>query len=290
MDFFLENDQIRVGIKSLGAELFSVAHKVHNLQYMWNADAAYWAKTSPVLFPIVGTLKSNVFSYRGKQYTLPRHGFAREMDFSIIRQSDYEVEFAIADTPSTLEKYPFHFSFSLIYAIRGSSLQVTYKVKNTGGELLYFSVGGHPAFATPLVKGTLYTDYYFQFNREETAPRWPISKDGLIENTPENFLKHSNKVQLDRDLFYQDAIVLKHLNSDSISLRNNINGNGLDFHFKGFPYLGLWAARNADFVCIEPWCGIADSVDHNQDITMKEGIESLEEGKQWTRSWSVEFY
>ena len=290
MDFFLENDQLRVGIKSLGAELFSVEHKVHNLQYMWNGDANYWAKTSPVLFPIVGTLKSNAFSYRGNQYTLSRHGFAREMEFKIVRQSDYDIEFNITDTSSTLEKYPFHFSLSLIYAIRGSSLQVTYRMKNTAEDVLYFSVGGHPAFATPLVKGTEYTDYYFKFNREELAPRWPISKDGLIEDSPENFLKHSNKVPLERDLFFQDAIVLKHLNSDTVSLKNNVNDHGLDFHFKGFPFLGLWAARNADFVCIEPWCGIADSVDHNQDITLKEGIESLEAGKQWTRSWTVEFY
>ena len=59
------------------------------------------------------------------------------------------------------------------------------------------------------------------------------------------------------------------------------------FTFTDFPYLGIWAAKNADFVCIEPWCGIADSVLHDQQLVSKEGIVKISKDESWTRSWKV---
>ena len=133
-------------------------------------------------------------------------------------------------------------------------------------------------------------DYYLQFNKKETAPRWPISPKGLIEQKPAPFFDHNDRIDLTKKLFADDAIVLKHLNSNFVSLKTDVNGHGLDFYFEGFPYLGLWAARNADFVCIEPWCGIADSVDHNQDLSVKEGIEKVASSESWIRTWSMRVF
>jgi len=60
--------------------------------------------------------------------------------------------------------------------------------------------------------------------------------------------------------------------------------------FPGFPFLGIWAARNADFVCIEPWCGIADSTDTDQQFTGKEGIQCLAPGETFEREWTLTLY
>jgi len=155
---------------------------------------------------------------------------------------------------------------------------------------MYFSLGAHPAFAVPLVADTHFNDYYLLFNKVENAPRWPISPTGLIGRTPTPLLENTDRLALQRDLFSKDALVLKHLNSDKISLKHEKHDHGFDFHFKGFPYLGIWSTKNGDFVCIEPWCGIADNVDHDQDFTHKEGIEVLSAGGRWTRSWRVDFY
>ena len=43
----------------------------------------------------------------------------------------------------------------------------------------------------------------------------------------------------------------------------------------------------ADFVCLEPWCGIADGADHNQQLTEKEGINVLAPNGFWERTWQV---
>ncbi|MEO5979903.1 MAG: aldose 1-epimerase family protein [Chryseolinea sp.] len=290
MNVLLENDSIQVGIKSMGAELYSVKRKQFQLEYMWSGDSAVWGKTSPVLFPIVGALKENTYYYKGKSYSLSRHGFAREQHFQIKDQSKTEVTFVIVSDAESLLKYPFQFCLSMHYKIIDASLEVSYKVENTGKDEMYFSVGAHPAFAVPLEYGLQYDDYYLLFDQKEIAARWPISAAGLIESTPHSLLQNSDKLSLNRKLFAQDALVLKHLKSKSLSLKSDIGSHGLDFDFASFPYLGIWAAKDGDFVCIEPWCGIADSVIHDQNLTTKEGIEKLMPGVNWNRSWKVKFF
>jgi len=75
-----------------------------------------------------------------------------------------------------------------------------------------------------------------------------------------------------------------------VSLLSDRSPHGLRFDFSGFPYLGIWAAKNADFVCIEPWCGIADQVSSNQQLEDKEGINSLTANDVFERSWMVKVF
>jgi len=283
----IENDILKVSIKTKGAELDSIYNKETNLEYMWGGDPAFWGKKSPVLFPVVGTLKNDIYYYNHKEYSLSRHGFAREMDFMVTAQTSSSAQFTLQSNEITFSKYPFSFRFDVIYSLKADKLLVNYKITNTGNDRLYFSVGGHPAFKVPLVNDTVYNDYYLEFNKPETTGRWPISKDGLIESSPAPLLNNKNRLSLSKELFYNDALVFKNLVSDKISLRSEKITNGLEFDFAGFPYLGIWAAKNADFVCIEPWCGIADSVTSDQQIVDKEGINKLAVKEIFERSWSV---
>jgi len=289
MDIVLENDFLKVGIKTKGAELASVFHKKTNLEYMWGADPAFWGKSSPVLFPIVGTLKGDIFYYEGKSYSLPRHGFARDYVFEVERQERDRAVFLLKSSDATLEKYPFEFELRLHYQLAENNLHVTYDVKNTGDGLQYFSIGGHPAFKVPLVDGARYEDYFLEFQKKETAGRWPLAA-GLVKAESAPLLRDSQVLPLTRALFSDDAVVLKHLRSTSVSLKSGNDSHGLDFNFEGFPFLGIWAAPNANFVCIEPWCGIADSVNHNQDLAAKEGIEKITPNQRWEKTWRVGFY
>jgi len=283
----IENDILKVSIKTKGAELDSIYNKETNLEYMWGGDPAFWGKKSPVLFPVVGTLKNDIYYYNHKEYSLSRHGFAREMDFMVTAQTSSSAQFTLQSNEITFSKYPFSFRFDVIYSLKADKLVVNYKITNTGNDSLYFSVGGHPAFKVPLINDTVYNDYYLEFNKPETTGRWPISKDGLIESSPAPLLNNKNRLSLSKELFYNDALVFKNLVSDRISLRSEKITNGLEFDFAGFPYLGIWAAKNADFVCIEPWCGIADSVTSDQQIVDKEGINKLGAKEIFERSWSV---
>ena len=286
----LENTLLKVDVKSKGAELCSVVRKDNGLEYMWSGDAAVWGKTSPVLFPIVGTLKDDTYFYNGKPYTLSRHGFARDAEFEMLEQEQQKASFILKDSGTSFANYPFHFELILTYELNSDLLKTSYEVRNTGTDYMYFSLGAHPAFKVPLTTETTYEDYYLQFDHVENADRWPISKEGLIQDTPRSFFNNSSRIDLSRTLFQDDALVFKHLKSHRVSLITKLKTHGLDFFFEGFPYLGLWAAKGGDFVCIEPWCGIADSVDHDQQLIHKEGIEILAVGNKWMKNWDVRFF
>jgi galactose mutarotase-like enzyme len=285
----LENDLIRITVNPKGAELTTLYDKTTGTEYMWSGDAAFWGKHSPVLFPIVGTLKDDSYFYEGKKYELRRHGFARDMTFIASKEQKDQLTFTLVSDENTLQRFPFLFRFEISYQLQNKKLSVSYRIFNTGETHLYFSVGGHPAFKIPIDNRTEYHDYYLKFEEEENAGRWPISKDGLIESEPTPLL-HGKKLPLTKSLFQKDALVFKQLKSSSLQLKSTKTGKGFQFNFPGFPYLGIWAAKEADFVCIEPWCGIADDVNTDQDLTKKEGINNLAPTGVFARKWSVEIF
>jgi galactose mutarotase-like enzyme len=285
--YTIENQSIKVSIHPKGAELQQLFRKADGVEYMWGGDPAFWGKHSPLLFPIVGTLKGNTYYYEGKGYSLSRHGFARDREFEMEKLDGDSIHFLLRSDDQTRAVFPFDFELRVIYRLLPGALSTTYRINNPSTQPMFFSVGGHPAFRVPLVADTEYSDYYLEFDGVETAPRWPISADGLIERKPTPLLEGTAVLRLTKSLFAKDALVFKNLVSTGVTLRSGKTLRGLRLDFPGFPYLGIWAAPGADFVCIEPWCGIADLVDSNQQLTGKEGINRLEGGGVFERSWTV---
>jgi galactose mutarotase-like enzyme len=205
----LRHDGIEAAIHPLGAELRQLRSTITGLDYLWSGDPAWWGKFSPVLFPIVGSLRKNQYKYQGTTYKLPRHGFAREKMFRAEQISDAEAVFTLYDDESTRKVYPFSFVLQLRYKIADGRLTVTYYVFNPAEELLLFSLGAHPAFRVPLREGLAYHDYKLKFNKPETIGRYPLA-DGLLMNLPVPFLLEGTEIPLTADTFAKDAIVLKY--------------------------------------------------------------------------------
>ncbi len=286
----LENDHLLAIIKTKGAELQSLISKKTGIEYMWVGDPAFWGKHSPVLFPIVGGLKDDTYYHNGKAYHLPRHGFARDQEFEISASTDTEIVFTLRHNEATLAVYPFEFTLQLRYTLHQNQLSCSYEVYNPGKDILLFSVGAHPAFAVPMLNDLEdYKNYYLQFNVAETLHRWKLY-NGLIAEHAELLPTENGRLQLEPELFYEDAIVLKGLQSNRITIGCDTHPHRLNFNFNGFDFFGIWAAKDAPFVCLEPWCGIADSVNSNQQLTDKEGINRLQPGQHWSRAWSAECF
>jgi galactose mutarotase-like enzyme len=284
----IENENIRARINPLGAELVSLLKLEDDTEYMWNANPAFWGKTSPVLFPIVGGLKNDTYFYERNAYHLPRHGFARTMQFEVEHKTVNSVVFLLKSNIETQKVYPFEFELRLVYSISGNEIELKYVVRNRSEKPLWFSIGGHPAFKCPIDKNLDYSDYYLEFEKNEDLLRWPLSGEGLILDQPIEISKNSKILPLNKELFYEDALVFKNLASSYVTLKSNKSSAQLRFDFENFPYLGIWAAKNADFVCIEPWCGIADAADRNQIFTEKEGINQLQPNQVFERSFKIE--
>lgn len=287
----LRSANLQVQVHPHGAELQSILDTKKQLEYLWQGDPAFWGKRSPILFPIVGTLKNKSFHFEDKAYSLGRHGFAREMDFHLESKAEDRASFLLADTEASRAIYPFAFQLWVDYRLDGQKLQVKYRVHNPSSKVvLYFSIGAHPAFRLPLRADEQYEEYFLEFSESETIGRWPINADGLLEAEPIPLLKGENRLPLHRQLFAKDAIVLKGLQSQSMRLVHQEKGAVFQFHYPCFPYMGLWAVPGADFLCIEPWCGVADSTHASGRIEEKEGIIALQPGALFEREWWVEFY
>ncbi|MCP9766939.1 aldose 1-epimerase family protein [Lacihabitans sp. LS3-19] len=283
----LENENILVEINPLGAELKSLYSKKHKQEFIWEADPKFWGKSSPVLFPIVGALKNDSFEYQGNTYNLPRHGFARTMTFEIEKLEKDSAVFLLKETQETLSVFPFRFELRLEYYLFEDKLKLNYKVLNPSKNELYFSIGGHPAFKCPINSELNYEDYSLSFEKEEDFEIWPINTEGLTKNKPEKLTKSASRLDLNYELFHKDALVFKDLKSESIKIQSDKSKIALEFSFKNFPFFGIWAAKNADFVCLEPWYGIADAEDHNKDLSQKEGIIRLSENETFENSFEM---
>lgn len=286
----LQNDKLSVKIAALGAELQQLQLRHTQTNYLWSGNPHFWGKFSPILFPIVGALKQNTYYYRNKAYQLSRHGFARERVFDVLKTSPQQVVFQLKDDEQSRLCFPFAFELKVKYELLGPSLKCTYEVNNPSAtDVLWFSLGAHPAFAVPLAEQGQYQDYYLQFEND-TNLQTRLIQDNLLSKNTRAIALDQGKLRLNHALFYQDALVFDGLNSKKIQLKNCMNNKGLDFEFVGFPYFGIWAAIDANFVCLEPWSGVADDVQHNQQLEEKEGMVQLSPGASYLAEWKVTCY
>ncbi len=276
----ISNSQLSATIDTLGAELLSLVK--NNKNFIWTVDETYWNKTSPVLFPIVGRLKNDSFTFNGNSYPLPRHGFARNMEFSFDKKSEHQVIFELNETEETKANYPFDFKLLMAYTLMDNELVIEYFVRNQSDEVLPFSIGAHPAFA---IEGN-FEEYSLQFNKEDSFETHHLENESFNGKTT-LVASENNAISLNYALFEKDALVFKQLKSNEVVLKH-LDKNILKVNFDHFPYLGIWTKPNAPFLCLEPWCGLADSIDHNGNLEEKEGINHLPAGEDFLRAIRIE--
>lgn len=281
----IQNEVFSATISSLGAELKSLKNLKTGFEYIWQADPAYWNRSAPILFPIVGELKNGAYRVDGNEYSLSRHGFARDSVFEITKRTNDEVVLTLKSNPDSLKKYPFDFEFSVGYLLQGNSILTTFTIYNPNTQNIYFSVGAHPGFNLPSKQ---LENYYIEFEKPETLERW-LLKDNVFSGETEPVINNSTRLPLVTSLFDKDAVVFKNMVSKKLSLKS-LNGDySLTMDFDGFPYFGIWTKPNChEFVCLEPWCGLADNSNFNGEFSEKEGVIVLVAGQVFERQFTID--
>nr|WP_314897593.1 aldose 1-epimerase family protein [uncultured Flavobacterium sp.] len=277
----IKNSNLNAEIKHLGAELVSLKTNL-NKEYIWGGNPDFWGKHSPILFPIVGTLKNNSFHYDGIEYHLSRHGFARDMEFELVDKKENSATFSIQSSEETLKMYPFAFELQIIYTLEENNLSIEYKVINNGKSPMPFSIGAHPAFALP----GKFENYSIAFEKDETLEYYLLEND-LISNKTKKLEAQNKRIPLTYELFKNDALIFKTLESNSLTILENKNPI-LRVHFEDFPSLGIWTKMNAPFLCIEPWFGYSDTNENSGNLFEKEGIQILQEKDTFKSKFSIE--
>jgi galactose mutarotase-like enzyme len=277
----ISNSQISASIKHAGAELFSLKNN-QNKEFIWEGNPDFWGKHSPVLFPIVGTLKINTYTINGTEYQLPRHGFARDMEFELIEKTENSAVFSLKYTEETLKKYPFQFELQLIYTLQESTLDIEYKVINKGESKMPFSIGAHPAIALTQA----FENYTLDFEENEVLKYYILEND-LISNKTKVLENTDNLVPLNYKLFANDALIFKTLKSNSLTILEDSKPY-IKVAFEDFPSLGIWTKENAPFICIEPWLGYSDTAENSGDLFEKEGILVLDANQTFQAKFSLQ--
>ena len=278
----ISNSKLTAIINHNGAELISLQSLKTKREYIWDGNPKYWGKHSPILFPIVGTLKNNSYTYNDKSYKLFRHGFARDMFFELIEETEYEAVFSLKSNEKSKEYYPFDFELRITYTLKNSELIILYQVLNNDSHTMFFSIGGHPAFALP----NQFEKYSLKFEPNEKLISYQLEND-LLSNKTKQIDLNQSIVPLTYSLFENDALIYKELKSNQIQLLEN-NSPMLNFKFRDFPNFGIWTKLDAPFICLEPWAGYSDLITTTGKIEEKEGIQKLDSTTKKEYSFSIE--
>ncbi|WP_396600806.1 aldose 1-epimerase family protein [Algibacter sp. R77976] len=288
----MQNNKLKISVKNTGAELCGISSVKNGTEFMWHANPDVWGSYAPNLFPIIGALKDDIYSFENIEYKLPKHGFVRHNEEIILeKQSKNSLTFKLVSNNELLKIYPFKFEFYITYTLTENTLEVKHTIKNTDKKTMYFSVGGHPAFKCPVFENEKYEDYALEFEHLENSKTHLINMDnGLISSNTETVFNKSTKLPLTHDLFNKDALIFKDLKSKKVTLKSANHGDILTVNYPDFDYLGIWAKPTGDYVCIEPWLGIADNESTNQNLIEKEAIISLEQDKSFEAVYTIEIH
>ncbi|WP_230771035.1 aldose 1-epimerase family protein [Sphingomonas sp. Leaf4] len=281
----LSNGILTATIADLGAELLSLSD-AGGRELMTDADPAYWTGHAPILFPIVGRLHGDRYRLGDTSYVMPQHGFARRRNFAKVAQDDTSATFALADDAETLSMYPFAFVLHVEHSLEGATLKTLVSVTNSGEQDLPASIGFHPAFAWPLPYGGAKEAHRMMFSDAEAGTIAEIAANGTISANPRPSPLEGRVLHLTDRLFEDDALVWDPVASTSVSYGTE-SGRQLRVDFPGMPRLGVWTKPGANFVCIEPWDGIADPEGFDGDIFDKPGIRRVAPGETHRVAMSV---
>lgn len=291
MDHKLQNSFLTVTVSDNGAEIQSVIDNNSKREYMWQAAPEIWGRHAPVLFPIVGRLKDDQYTYDGKTYNMGQHGFARDSQFEVENKSDDKITFLLKSNEKTKKQYPFDFELRVTYALVNNLLEERFDVTNTDDKEMIFGIGGHPGFNLPTDENIQKNDYYFKFEPTIDHIRIPL-KAPLIDWANRSLVATDSLFEISDRLFKDDAWVFQLTGSNKVSIRTDKSDYHINVKMDNAPFVGLWSQypKTADYICIEPWWGIADTLDSNGRLEDKKGMNRLEPGHIWKNGFSIAFH
>ncbi len=291
----IENQYLKIVVSSKGAELQSLFDKEMNKEVLWYGDEKFWKRHSPLLFPNVGRHYKNCCYYNGRRFDTDLHGFAKDSEFICIKQEDNLLTFSLRDDEATRAYFPFSFVLNVTYRLTERTLEVVWDVENNNEEEMYFTIGGHPGFNVPILEDTRQTEYKLLFNRKEALEYRLVYGDSCNadgEKTyrlPLDTYGAYSGCAITEHMFDKDALILENEQVRKVTLYNKEKQAYLSLHFNA-PVVGLWSppAKNAPFVCIEPWYGRCDRAHYTGEYKDKDWMQHLQPEEIFQGGYTIE--
>ncbi|MFO7636252.1 MAG: aldose 1-epimerase family protein [Clostridia bacterium] len=285
----IRNQSLVVEISALGAELSSIRKVGEDLEYLWQLNPKIWERQAPLLFPIVGRLKDEEYTYGGRTYRIQIHGFAREKVFQVVQHSDDRVEFILLHDSDTLACYPFKFRLRIIYSLHGNEIRKTHVVENLGDGPMYYEIGGHEGYNLALFEGERMEDYFIEFHGMKELHTYTTDADIMVNRKKKNVpFDEASRLYLSYEVFRDDALIIDGFSRHMVCLRNTKNNRSVTVKFDDFQYLGLWTKyMRSNYICIEPWSSLPDCNYLGKELSEKEGVRKLEAFGKETLAYSI---
>lgn len=284
----LQNEQLLICVNSLGATLTSVYDKKTNRELLWQADEKSWNEQDICIFPHVARLKDGYYEVDGKQFELPIHGFCKLKDFVIKKHSSEHLEMVIQFDEETLSMYPYKFEFTVLFELNQNKLCVTYNVKNLDNKTIYYGIGGHPGFAldgSTNENGSDISGNSIILNKNNGLEKVVLDDSNYFVRGFEKYPLKDNVIHLSKEIFANDAIILKNNFGGAILERKN--GSKILFESES-NYLAFWThAKFGEYVCFEPWWTLPDDENPNRELKDKSSIISLGVGESKEHTYSI---
>ena len=284
----IANSKIKLEVDTLGAQMMTLTDS-DGIQYLWEGDPKYWRKRAPNLFPFIGRLTENSYTYEGVIYPMGIHGFAAAQPFAVESHTENLLVLRLDSNEETLKQYPFQFSYLVHYRLVGESVEITYQVKNFTDKTMPFGVGGHPGFRVPMVEGEQFDDYELVFSRKCLPDRVGFTPKVYLSGHDDRFpLQDGCRIALRHELFDDDAIILKNMDRE-VKLLSKVSGRSITVTYPQMPYLGIWHMPKTDapYVCIEPWSSLPARQDVVEELSCKSDMVQLAPGGEYKNIWSI---
>ena len=261
-----------------GAELHSL--RINGEEYLWQCGDA-WKRYAPILFPFICSPAGKKYRAGGREYTMPaNHGFARDRVFTLTGETDCSLTYELRSDEKTRECYPYDFRLIVSYEATDGRLRVINIVENTGSDVLYFYLGGHPAFIADIEGGKDIVEY----EKPETIIQ--TDKDGSRV-----ILDNESVLHLNRPLFDHDVIMKDAPESGYVTLKR-ADGRYVKLSFPDSQCIAVWTAEKdpgAQFICLEPWTSVPVYADDaHPDIENKPHAIPLDPGQKYAYEYFIE--
>lgn len=282
----LENDKIRVKLATKGAEIRSIFGKETGIEYVWHGETGLFPKCAPNLFPFIGIIKDGMidYPYNGERKVMPmtKHGFARDVEFTFIEATETTALYELTPTEYTKAMYPYNFSLKVLYEINGAELTHTYIVENRDENDMYYHIGGHTAFYCNYNGDKNIENYYLEFEKEKCIGyRFDPANNTNMGETPID-VEMPEKWWLNKiDFAAKGSLSIEGFKSNRINVKHKNSEHGVEFTYENLPVLTLWTTTDSsEFICLEPWAGIADFTNGSIKVEEKRFIEKLKHAEK----------
>lgn len=282
----ISNDQLIVQLETAGAQLLSIRHAPTGTEYLWQGDPEYWANQSPNMFPVCVTFKDEHYTYRNQPYHMPRMGLVHDAPFATTRQADGMVRQTFSSASKTRVHYPFPFRLHIESELDGLTLIQRYIVVNEGPEPMYYALGGHPGFNTPLTGGRTRDDYELIFSEKLDNYR-PEVTGSLIQSNQIRFLEDEDRLPLGDERVPGGGMFLRETPSRQIGVGLAGRPAYVTVDLGDFPNTNIWTPPGMPYACIEPMVGHHDLQDTAEAIEVKPFLIKQPGGTTRTYTYTI---